>query len=96
MMYRLLQVLRALAPDCREATRLQSDALERRLFWLRRLGLRIHLLYCVWCSRYGRQILFVRQTAQKIENEPDAVPLSNDAKARMRLVLKTGKLDKPD
>jgi hypothetical protein len=90
-MHRLLQILRALTPDCREASRLQSHALDRRLSWLQRLGLRIHLLYCLWCRRYGRQILFVKKTAQGIDREPDVPPLSKGAKARMRLVLRTDK-----
>lgn len=57
--------LAALSPDCRTAVRLQSDALDRPLPWTRRFGLRVHLLLCKWCRRYGRQIAFLQTAAHE-------------------------------
>ena len=52
-----------LSPSCRAAVRLQSDALDRPLALRQRLGLRMHLVLCRWCRRYGKQIKFLRAAA---------------------------------
>jgi hypothetical protein len=54
-----------LSPSCREATRLQSEGLDHRLSLLQRFGLRMHLLLCKWCRRYGGQIAFLRNAAHE-------------------------------
>ena len=98
-MHRLIQIIRALSPNCKEAARLQSDALDHRLTWIQRIGLRIHLLLCVWCSRYGRQIVFIRKTAQAIEPEQNEAQLPAGARKRMQDAIRAGnqteKIDKP-
>jgi len=76
-----------LSPTCREASKLQSEALDHPLPPLRRMGLRLHLLICKWCRRYGRQIRFLRQGAGEHSEElTQAVPqqLSSDARARIK------------
>ena len=60
----LARVMAALSPSCRQASRLQSEALDFNLPFLQRVGLRIHLLLCKWCRRYGEQIRFLREAAQ--------------------------------
>lgn len=42
--------------SCKEATRLVSEGLDRKMSFLRRMGLRFHVLMCRGCSRYARQI----------------------------------------
>jgi len=46
--------------SCKEATRLASQAMERRLSWGERLGLRLHLLMCIGCRRAERQFHHLR------------------------------------
>ncbi len=81
---------RALVPTCRDASRLQSDALDQALPLPKRFGLRVHLLVCKWCRRYGNQIRFLRQAAHE---HPDAVneaspsTLSPDARERLKRTL---------
>ena len=48
-------------PSCQDVTHLQSRALDESLTLRVRIGLKCHLLYCVWCRRYGRQLRFLRQ-----------------------------------
>src|SRR5688572_15889793 len=55
--------LRTIPPTCRDATRLQSLALDQSLSLPKRVGLRLHLLLCKWCRRYGHQLRFLRQAA---------------------------------
>jgi hypothetical protein len=88
---RLVSGLAELSPSCKTASRLQSEALDHKLTWPQRWGLRIHLVLCKWCSRYGKQIAFVHKVAH---SHPDAVttavppPLSNEARARIRKQLR--------
>ena len=38
-----------------------SESLDRRLGVLERLQLKLHLMVCVWCARYLKQIKFLRE-----------------------------------
>lgn len=85
---------RLLSPNCKEAARLQSEALDRKLPFLRQLGLRLHLLYCKWCRRYGRQISFLRSAAQESTAHDHASPpqsLSPEARERIKRRLESEK-----
>ena len=88
----LVKIIRALSPNCKEAIRLQSESLDHPLPPLRRIGLRIHLALCVWCSRYGKQIKFLRTAAQHCDHDHEPKQtLSPDARERIRCALQTGK-----
>ena len=90
----LLQGLASLLPNCKAATRLQSEALDHRLSFGQRLGLRVHLLLCKWCRRYGKQITFVQDAAHSHPDElTAAVPqrLSDQARARITQKLRAHK-----
>ena len=63
-----------LSPSCREAARLQSEALDHRLRLRQRMGLRIHLLLCKWCRRYGKQIDFLRSAAHQHDKHEHSLP----------------------
>src|SRR5438034_11257130 len=81
---------RALVPNCREASRLQSIALDQPLSLPKRFGLRLHLLVCKWCRRYGKQIRFLRHAAHEhSENltEATAHTLSPEARDRLKRSL---------
>jgi hypothetical protein len=82
----LKKAFRTLMPTCRDASRLQSQALDQSLSLSKRFGLRLHLLVCKWCRRYGKQIRFLRQAAREHADEiNDAAPLSLSQEARERL-----------
>ena len=83
---RIVGGLRALSPSCREATRLQSDALDRLLPISSRLGLRIHLVLCQWCRRYGKQLRFLRRAAREHPDQGcEAAPHTLSPAARERI-----------
>ena len=78
--------LRTLSPDCREASRLQSRALDHSLSLAQRFGLRLHLFLCQWCRRYGKQIRFLRQAVREHPGEVnEAMPRTLSPEARERL-----------
>jgi hypothetical protein len=75
-----------LFPNCREASRTQSEALERPLPSAKKIGLRLHLLICKWCRRYGNQIRFLREAAHEHPEElVEATPRKLSAEARERI-----------
>lgn len=61
--------LRIILPNCGDVSRLQSTALDRQLPFSKRVGMRLHLLVCSWCRRYGRQVRFLRE-AVHAHSEP--------------------------
>ena len=78
-----------LSPTCKEATRLQSQAMERSLSVSERVGLKIHLFLCKWCRRYGAQIRFLRSAAHQCEeHEKGVVPQKLSPEARERILRK--------
>jgi len=83
--------LRAISPNCREASRLQSELFDHPLTPLQRVGLRVHLLLCKWCRRYGQQLRFLRRAAHE---HPDEVAeatsstLSREARERLKRALR--------
>lgn len=83
--------LRTLSPNCREASRLQSESLDRPLSLAKRFGLRVHLLLCRWCRRYGKQIRFLRGAARENPdgfNEAAPRRLSPEARERLKHSLR--------
>lgn len=48
-------------PDCKDISRLVSESMDRRLSWRQRLGVRLHLLMCRYCSRYRQQLELLRR-----------------------------------
>jgi hypothetical protein len=75
--------------SCKEVTLLASKALDTRLGWGERLGLRLHLLYCQGCRRFRQQIEFLRQAARR-DDAPwaDDVRLPEAARTRIRVALR--------
>lgn len=47
--------------DCKHATVLLSQALDRPLTWRERFGLRAHLALCVGCRRTRAQFTFLQE-----------------------------------
>ena len=61
---------------------------------IRRLAIRVHLLYCVWCRRYASQLQFLRNATMELPPEalkgPYLWKLSVEDKERMRARLQDG------
>lgn len=58
--------------NCRESTRLLSEAQERQLSPKEKVALHFHTLICSHCRRFGRHMDILRQAAQRFargENE---------------------------
>ena len=55
--------------SCKEATRLASQGLDRRLGFGERIMLRVHLGICDGCTRFTSQITFLRKAVQQLGNK---------------------------
>jgi len=80
-----------ISPGCKTAARLKSEALDHKLPLRQRFGLRVHLLLCKWCRRYGTQITFLRCSAHEHPDEmTEPVPqkLSDEARERIKKRLR--------
>jgi len=73
---------------CKEVTRMVSESLDRKLPLYQRIGVRIHLLMCKFCSRFKKQLLFLRETIHlHVERGKDtelSTKLPPEARERIR------------
>jgi hypothetical protein len=84
--------------NCRQATRLISQSMDTSLPWPRRLAVRFHLLYCVWCRRYAAQLKILRKAAKQLSPEDMALSshhLSREAKEQMQTRLQQALKEPP-
>ena len=51
---------------CKEATRLVSQGLDRRLGFAERVALRVHLAICDGCTAFSRQAAFIRKALREL------------------------------
>jgi hypothetical protein len=74
--------------NCKKVTQLLSESLDRNLPLYQRMGMRIHLMMCKFCSRYKEQLLFLRKTArlysESSEDSDLSVQLSSEAGKRIK------------
>ncbi len=73
---------------CREASHLMSQAYDRKLGLLERLGLKAHLLICDACRKVKHQLDLLHRFSRKVAAEPEALldlqpGLSAEAQARI-------------
>lgn len=52
--------------SCKEATRLVSEGLDRRLSFGQRVALRLHLAICDGCTNFNRQLRFLRRAVARL------------------------------
>ncbi len=52
--------------SCKEATQLVSQGLDRRLGFLERMTLRLHLLICDGCTHFRKQTAFLRKAMKRL------------------------------
>ena len=57
--------------SCKEATRLVSQGLDRRLPFGRRVALRVHLAICDGCTNFKQQMDFLRKAVARLGSQTD-------------------------
>lgn len=84
---------RLLFLSCEDATRLYSEALERRLTWPERGAIWLHEAVCLGCRRFRRQLGWLRRIMAKFASEGPPGPcggagLPPEARERIKRALK--------
>ncbi|MBW1996789.1 MAG: hypothetical protein JRJ29_02365 [Deltaproteobacteria bacterium] len=68
-----------------------SESMDRTLPVHQRTGIRVHLLMCKFCSRYRKQLLYLRKTIRSLsahgEEIYSSMTLSREAKERISSLL---------
>lgn len=54
--------------NCKQASRMVSEGLDRELGLLERMQLRLHLFVCDRCTNFSRQSAFLRRAARAATN----------------------------
>jgi len=54
--------------NCKKVTRMVSESMDRKLPLHQRIGIRVHLFMCKFCSRYKKQLLILRKTMRLQES----------------------------
>jgi len=86
----LKMLMHHLSPNCQEAARLQSEAMDHELAWTMRVGLKLHVMICGMCRRYGRQLRFLREAIRNPSSPSLLAPssqLSVEARERIKRAL---------
>lgn len=80
--------------SCKEVSRLVSESFDRKLPFGKRLMVRVHLFMCTLCSRFHKQMLFVRQAVRRHAVEVDEASsgpgLSPEVRERIKRSLGGG------
>lgn len=60
--------------NCKQATHLMSEAQDRKLALGERLPLRLHLLTCVGCRNFSKQMDFLRAASRELKAGSEPAP----------------------
>lgn len=52
--------------SCFQASQLLSQSLDRPLSWRERLSLKLHLIICEVCTRFAKQLKFMRDAVRQL------------------------------
>jgi hypothetical protein len=86
-----------LMPDCKEVTEMVSRSLDEPMPFFQRMRMGMHLAMCRYCSRFKRQLQFLREAVKGArvppEFGPDRPGLSPEARQRIKLALREGAVE---
>lgn len=63
----MMRMLNRVLPDCEQVAHLASHAMDQSLPWKRHVGMRLHILACIYCRRNVRQLRMLRALSRKMD-----------------------------
>lgn len=78
-----------LIKNCKEASLLVTRSMDRKLNWRERLSMRIHLAVCENCTRFAKQMHFIREWLAK-EDVMAQPGLTEEGRERIARKLREG------
>lgn len=77
--------------NCKEVTYMVSESMDRKLPFAQRMGIRMHLLMCRFCSRFRKQLLLLSKVSRIHEPHGEAIDpseaLSPEARSRIKQAM---------
>lgn len=73
-----------IGPSCKDIAHLVSKSQDQRLGFGQRFAIRMHLLFCVYCRRYARQLRWLEQAFGRVREDASAARLDDAARERIR------------
>jgi hypothetical protein len=77
--------------DCKQASKIISQSLDRNLTLRERFALKLHLLICAYCKRFSQQLqtmrIAIKQMTASIEND-HKIEMPSAAKERVAGLIK--------
>ena len=77
---------------CHDVSQMVSRSMDARLPLRHRLGVRMHLLMCRYCSLFSRQLVMLRKMSRHIDDDMEAPctdKLSDEAKERIKKTIRS-------
>lgn len=93
------KIMNYVLPDCKEAAKLSSYSLDEALPLKKRLGLKLHIMFCKFCRRNNEQLYLIRELIRKklssSENGSTEFNrrLSEESRQRISKVLKSNDIN---
>lgn len=84
--------------SCKQASRLISQSLDRKLSLRERIGVRLHLLICDVCTRFSKQLRMMRQYLHHMRDETEqdeTLQIPTDARVRIANALQSEHIHTP-
>jgi len=66
--------------SCKQISGMISESMDRKLSLSQRMGIRFHLMMCKLCTRYQKQLLFIREALRPSTSSG----LSSEGRNRIR------------
>jgi predicted anti-sigma-YlaC factor YlaD len=55
--------------NCKQAVALMSQRMDRKLGLMQRMSLSLHLMMCIGCRNFSKQMEFLRKSCRKLPNQ---------------------------
>lgn len=91
----LMKIMNYVLPDCKEVAELVSFSMDETLPLNKRLGLKIHIMFCKFCRRNSEQICLIRKLIRnELRNTSDVARetysgLSAESRQRISKTIKS-------
>jgi hypothetical protein len=90
----MMRVMNKITPTCDVITQKISESMDHKISLKNRLKIRLHVLFCILCRRYQRQLLMMhtlfeeRLQREEENNLPQGATLTPEARERIKQNLR--------
>jgi hypothetical protein len=74
--------------NCREVSMRVSQSMDKELSLSQKLGVRLHLMMCCYCARFGRQLTMIRRVMHGEKDSLQHQKMDERTKEKLRKIMK--------